>query len=439
MTQCPRKAEAHLHHHPRGHHPRSVPVPGPHPLPRVGAFPVPCAVTRGPRSALCHGSCHGCRMAQTVDFRGIPICRAGEWNGLTGKAVVTPDDLQAVVAAYQDGEVDKARVKLGHVSELNALGDGAPAFGWVENPRLAADGRTLLGDLVDVPRRLGEVVGRGYRNVSVELRKNVRTPSGKTHPTVLSGLALLGAAAPAVKGLDDLVALYASEPIPDAPTDGCEDGAVVTISLGDALDPVTHADIPVPSPVTCDGEPDSPDRPGREKEGEPSMAFLDQAREKFGLPADASEDQLLERITALSESPADPDTTVKAEETDVTGDPDVTEPELKSETVDAPETVTVSKAQWDELTAQVSELAAERKAKHQEQVIESALSEGRIAPAEREKWTTALSAAPEATETLLSSLAPRVNVREQGSDVALSASTTDDDAAFKAWADKTGF
>lgn len=377
----------------------------------------------------------------TVDFRGIALCRAGEWHGLTGKATVTPEDLQAVVDAYQDREVDRARVKLGHVSSLNdqALGDGAPAFGWVSNPRVSDDGKTLLGDLVDVPRRLGEVVGRGYKNVSVELRKNVKTPSGKTHPTVLSGLALLGAAAPAVKGLDDLVALYASEPIPDAPTDGCEDGAVVTISLGDALDPVTHADIPVPSPVACDGELDSPERPGREKEGEPTVAFLDQARELYGLPADASEDQILERMTALSEAPADPDTTVKAEETDVTGDPEVSEPELKSETVDAPETVTVSKAQWDELTAQVSELAAERQAKHQEQVIESALSEGRIAPAEREKWTTALSAAPEATETLLSSLAPRVNVREQGSDVALSASTTDDDAAFQAWADKTGF
>ena len=377
----------------------------------------------------------------TVDFRGVPLCRAGEWNGLTGKAVVTPGDLAAVVDAYQDREVDRARVKLGHVSSLNdqALGDGAPAFGWVSNPRVSDDGKTLLGDLVDVPRRLGEVVGKAYKNVSVELRKNVRTPSGRTHPTVLSGLALLGAAAPAVKGLDDLVALYASEPIPDTPTDGCQDGAVVTISLGDALDPVTHTDIPTPSPVACDGEPDSPERPGREKEGEPSMAFLDQARELYGLPADATEDQILERMTALSEAPADPDTTVKAEETDVTGDPEVAEPELKSETVDAPETVTVSKAQWDELTAQVSELAAERKAKHQEQVIESALSEGRIAPAEREKWTTALSAAPEATETLLSSLAPRVNVREQGSDVALSATTEDDDAAFTAWAEKTGF
>lgn len=368
----------------------------------------------------------------TVDFRGVPLCRAGEWNGLTGKAVVTPEDLQAVVDAYQDREVDRARVKLGHVSSLNdqALGDGAPAFGWVSNPRVSDDGKTLLGDLVDVPRRLGEVVGRAYKNVSVELRKNVRTPSGKTHPTVLSGLALLGAAAPAVKGLDDLVALYASEPIPDTPTDGCQDGAVVTISLGDALDPVTHADIPVPSPVTCDGELDSPDRPGREKEGEPTVAFLDQAREKFGLPADASEDQILERITALSEAPAAEGDNTEGAEDDKDADENVAE--TSTEVKATPETVTVSKAVLDEMNARIAELDAEAKArreaeavKHRDEVIAAALSEGRIAPSEREHWVTALSAAPEANEKLITSLAPRVNVTERGSDVALSAGVTD--------------
>ena len=371
-------------------------------------------------------------MAQTVDFRGIALCRAGEWNGLTGRATVTPEDLAAVVDAYQDREVDRARVKLGHVSSLNdqALGDGAPAFGWVENPRLSDDGRTLIGDLVDVPRRLGEVVGRGYKNVSVELRKNVRTPSGKTHPTVLSGLALLGAAAPAVKGLDDLVALYASEPIPDTPTDGCEDGSVVTISLGDALDPVTHADIPVPSPVACDGVQDSPDRPGREKEGEPSMAFLDQARDLYGLPADASEDQILERMTALSEAPAAEGDNTEGTEDDK--DTDETVAETSTEVKAAPETVTVSKAVLDEMNARIAELDAEAKArreaeavKHREEVIAAALSEGRIAPSEREHWVTALSAAPEANEKLITSLAPRVNVTERGSDVALSAGVTD--------------
>lgn len=403
-----------------------VGVHGPSPFPGVGAYPF--RVTRAFPYHTGRAGCHGGRMT-TVDFRGIALCRAGEWNGLTGRATVTPEDLQAVVDAYQDREVDRARVKLGHVSSLNdqALGDGAPAFGWVSNPRVSDDGKTLLGDLVDVPRRLGEVVGKAYKNVSVELRKNVKTPSGKTHPTVLSGLALLGAAAPAVKGLDDLVALYASEPIPDTPTDGCEDGAVVTISLGDALDPVTHTDIPAPSPVACDGELDSPERPGREKEGEPTVAFLDQARELYGLPADASEEQILERMTALSEAPADPDTAVKAEETDVTGDPEVSEPELKSETADAPATVTVSEAKWNELNAQLAKYTADEKAHHQERVIETALTEGRIVPAEREKWTTALSAAPEATEKLITSLAPRANVTEHGSNVALSAGDQGDE------------
>ena len=371
-------------------------------------------------------------MTQTVDFRGVPLCRAGEWNGLNGRATVTPEDLAAVVDAYQDREVDRARVKLGHVSSLNdqALGDGAPAFGWVENPRLSDDGRTLLGDLVDVPRRLGEVIGKAYKQVSVELRKGVRTPSGKTHPTVLSGLALLGAAAPAVKGLDDLVALYASEPIPDTPTDGCQDGSVVTISLGDALDPVTHADIPVPSPVACDGELDSPDSPGREKEGEPSMAFLDQAREKFGLPADASEEQILERITALSEAPAAEGDNTEGAEDDKDADENVAE--VSTEGKATPETVTVSKAVLDEMNARIAELDAEAKArreaeavKHRDEVIAAALSEGRIAPSEREHWVTALSAAPEANEKLITSLAPRVNVTERGSDVALSAGVTD--------------
>ena len=379
-------------------------------------------------------------MIQTVDFNSVPICKIGEWGGLTGKAFITRELCDSVIAAAGDNEIDQARLKIGHISSMNtALGDGAPAFGWIERPRMDEDGVTLRGDIKGVPKKLASLVGTAYKKVSVELREGVRTPSGKQYPHVLSGLALLGASAPAVKGLDDLADLYASEAPGGGPEDECSQADTITIALGDALDPVTHADIPAPSPVACDGELDSPERPGREKEGEPTVAFLDQAREKIGLPADASEEQILERITALSEAPADPDTAVKAEETDVTGDPEVSEPELKSETVDAPETVTVSKAQWDELTAQVAELAAERKAKHQEQVIESALSEGRIAPAEREKWTTALSAAPEATETLLSSLAPRVNVREQGSDVALSASTTDDDAAFKAWADKTGF
>lgn len=350
-------------------------------------------------------------MVATVDFRGVPLCRAGEWNGLTGKAKVTAADLQSVVDAYSDQEVDRARVKIGHLSGMNAaLGDGAPAFGWVANPRMAADGVTLVGDLVDVPRKLGEVVGKAYKNVSVEMRKNVRTPSGKTHPAVLSGLALLGASAPAVKGLDDLVSLYASEAPDGGPEDSCTQSETVTVALGDAFD--TSPTVPVPSRVSGDDDTDSPDTPGADKEGEPTVAFLDQAREKLGLAKDATEDEIL---TALSENTPGGDETAPVEQA-----PEPTE-EPEPEASKSPETVTVSKAQWDDVTAQLKDLTDKAKVEHQEKVLEAALSEGRIVPAEREQWVTALSEAPQATEVLLSKLARRVNMSETGADVALSA------------------
>lgn len=373
-------------------------------------------------------------MVRTMSFSDVALCRAGTWNGLTGKAKITPEDLQSVVDAYSDQEIDKPRVKIGHVSSLNtALGDGAPAFGWVQNPRMDPDGVTLRGDLVDIPRQLGEIVGRAYKDVSVELRKNVTTPSGKKHRTVLSGLALLGASAPAVKGLDDLVSLYASESPDNGPEDECSQSDMVTISLGDALNASdTDPTVPDVSPVAGDDDTDSPEPPGAETEGEPTVAFLDQAREKLGLAKDATEDEIL---TALSEDPADPDTQVKAQETDVTGDPDVKEPELKSVEAKSPETVTVSKAQWDDVTAQLKDLTDKAEVEHQEKVLEAALSEGRIVPSEREQWVTALSEAPEATEVLLSKLARRVNMSEHGSDVALSAGDqSDEDTTAAAYA-----
>lgn len=377
-------------------------------------------------------------MVQTVDFRGVPICRVGEWNPLFGDGNITHEELKSIVESSRDPEVDTPRVKIGHVSSLNstALGDGAPALGWIENLRMDDDDVTLLGDLVDVPKKLGGLIGKAYREVSIEMRRKIRTPSGKKYPAAMRALALLGLSPGAVKGLgsfDNINAiadLYASESEGQGSDDECTESEVSIVQLGDALDPVTHADIPVPSPVACDGVQDSPDRPGREKEGEPSMAFLDQAREKFGLPADASEEQILERITALSEAPAAEGDNTEGAEDDKDADENVAE--TSTEVKATPETVTVSKAVLDEMNARIAELDAEAKArreaeavKHREEVIAAALSEGRIAPSEREHWVTALSAAPEANEKLITSLAPRVNVTERGSDVALSAGVTD--------------
>ena len=372
-------------------------------------------------------------MVQTVDFRGVPLCRAGEWNGLTGKAKVTAADLQSVVDAYSDQEVDRARVKIGHLSGMNtALGDGAPAFGWVANPRMAADGVTLVGDLVDVPRKLGEVVGKAYKNVSVEMRKNVRTPSGKTHPAVLSGLALLGASAPAVKGLDDLVSLYASEAPDGGPEDSCTQSETVTVALGDALD--TSPTVPEPSRVSGDDDTDSPESPGRNQQEDADMAFLSEARKALGLGEDVAEADVLAKLTALSENPTPEGDEGAAQENPApeTRDED---PAPKTEAPEGPATVTVSKAAWDDAQARLGRLEADATAKRQAEVIETALSEGRIVPAERDTWVTALSEAPAATEALIAKLAPRVNMSEHGSDVALSAGDqSDEDTTAAAYA-----
>lgn len=368
----------------------------------------------------------------TVDFRGVQICKVGDWNPLFGDGKVTREELESMVEAYQDKEVDRARLKIGHISGMNtalgdgapSLGDGAPSLGWVENPRMDPDGVTLVGDLVDVPRKLGEVVGKAYRNVSVEVRRKVTTPSGKKYPAALHALALLGAKAPAVKGLDDLVSLYASEAPNGGPEDECAAESIDIISFGDAFD--TNPTVPDVSPVAGDDDTDSPEPPGAEMEGEPTVAFLDQAREKLGLAKDATEDEIL---TALSENTPGGDETAPVEQA-----PEPTE-EPEPEAPKSPETVTVSKAQWEDVTAQLKTLSDKAKAEHQEKVLETALSEGRIVPAEREQWVTALSEAPAATEVLLSKLAPRVNMSEHGSDVALSAGDqTDEDYAAIAYA-----
>ena len=97
-------------------------------------------------------------MVMTVDFRGVQLCKVGDWNPLFGDGKVTREELESMVEAYQDKEVDRARLKLGHVSGMNtALGDGTPAFGWVENPRMDADG-TKNGYDIPLTRAVAEAV-----------------------------------------------------------------------------------------------------------------------------------------------------------------------------------------------------------------------------------------------------------------------------------------
>lgn len=144
------------------------------------------------------------------------------------------------------------------------------------------------------------------------------------------------------------------------------------------------------------------------------MAFLEDARSALGLPDDATEETILAALKTKTETPTDPE----PEPAEPAVEPKAEEPEAQ---LSAPATVTVSKAVFDEMQATLNRLDSEAQARRRTAVIETALSEGRIVPAERAQWETALLSAPEATENLIQALPARVNVTETGSEVALSA------------------
>ena len=140
----------------------------------------------------------------TPDLRTIPaveLVRVGRWQASTGEFAPTAADLAAAVEAHRAGVLRKPVVHLGHDGPM---GDAAPALGYVDRLRLADGGNTLLGDLVNVPAAVAKLLPHAYPDRSVEALLGYEAPDGTTWPMVLTGLALLGAAAPAVETLRSL-------------------------------------------------------------------------------------------------------------------------------------------------------------------------------------------------------------------------------------------
>lgn len=151
----------------------------------------------------------------TVTIPSVELVKVGIWAASQGDGTVTAEDIAAMAAAYRNPMADKIPLKIGHTDprfqdargNVPADHDGNPAYGWVENVRASSDGQTLLGDFVGVPPKLAEAMPSALRNRSVEFMPGKRL-GGKVYRAVLTAVALLGAAAPAVKGLADVLALY---------------------------------------------------------------------------------------------------------------------------------------------------------------------------------------------------------------------------------------
>lgn len=412
----------------------------------------------------------------TVTIRGVELVKVGRWFSRShpkGRDY-TEAELAAAVDAARDAEVDAAALKLGHSGALSELGDGAPAFGWVDKVRLSADRTTLLGDLVDVPAKLAAIMPKAFRRRSAELAFGVRTPSGKTYAMALTGLALLGATPPAVKGLADITSLYglSGDPLPSDATDAIELATGLDLAgvgrLSAALDAVAElgldgaeADAVVDRIIELAGvtEPTIPaaDDGSRQNDAVPpapspkqETPTMDDAklRKLLGIEENADIDKAVDEALAKAEADAEtPEAKAIREAAEAKAAADA-KALADAEAAKTPEpagalsadTLAALKAAGldvipagvlDELKAGAAAgttAAAALAASERDDLLDAALRSGRIAPADVDRFRKLYDEAPETTKGLLSSLTPRFATAELGSAADLDADEITDEA-----------
>lgn len=130
----------------------------------------------------------------------------GTWSASTGTEPITDEDLAEIIRAAESGVLDDAIVKIGHQDPrfVSRLQDGSPAYGTITD--LEVEDGVLYGRYQNMPSTIAESLDSAYPRSSVELARNVviRDQEGNVlheFGCVLTANALLGATAPAVKGL----------------------------------------------------------------------------------------------------------------------------------------------------------------------------------------------------------------------------------------------
>lgn len=150
------------------------------------------------------------RKGNKMKIDSVEIMSVGRWNGKD----ITDEKLDQVIEAFQaTKDFSLPVLKLGHNAEQDLLKkDGLPAAGYVSN--VYKKGNKLLADFVDIPDKIFKLLKKkAYKKVSVELYSGLKF-DGKTYPTFLGAVALLGADLPAMQNLNDILSMYTfSQPI----------------------------------------------------------------------------------------------------------------------------------------------------------------------------------------------------------------------------------
>lgn len=135
---------------------------------------------------------------------GVELVKVGRWEISNGVFRVTKVDLLSAIQAHEAGVMRKPVIKIGHDDSR----DNAPAMGYVDKLRLTEDGQTLLGDFVNVPTQLAELIPFAYPERSIEgFVDYYHQSTDTTWPLVLDAVALLGATGPGVADLKSLQAV----------------------------------------------------------------------------------------------------------------------------------------------------------------------------------------------------------------------------------------
>lgn len=162
-----------------------------------------------------------------VTLPNVELLEVGEdWLTSTGTFTWTIEDLQSAITSQDDPFIRTPILKLGHVDPRF---DGQPSLGQIQNLHLSSNGQTLLGDLVGIPLWLAECMASAFPRRSIEGYFSYATRAGKEWPFILTGLALLGEAYPAIDSLADVQALFNGKPPVLVP---CEENPQMLASSG---------------------------------------------------------------------------------------------------------------------------------------------------------------------------------------------------------------
>lgn len=380
----------------------------------------------------------------TTTLRDVAIMQTGTWDASTGRTTIEPGDLAAMVAAHADQIMDRPPIKIGHTDTRfkDDSHDGDPAYGWVENLRTSADGQTLYGDIVGMPSKLAEIVGTAYRRRSAEIAWGAKSASGKVYKAVLTGLALLGKTAPAVKGLADVMALYS------ASGDLAEPSVIAAAGHSAVLTEFSDTPtIPPPAGFTTESAvegatPGGPSDTGGAAVAVTEMSAMSAIREVISkLPANAADSDVMKALAAAgyivttkgpgptaaeTVAPAEPVTPVAPVAPGapvpvaVTPAPITPEPVATAAAAVAPVTQ-VDTAQFaaqqstiSALSERIAHFEAEKATERRNHVLDQALRSGKIHPTVVSQYRAMLDSDEQNTTALLEALPAVLPVTEIG-------------------------